>query len=93
MDGFDRWCEDNDYGLYKMTREEWVPEAIEEAEGGGRTASGLLADRLAELLDTWAADVVEGEPTSRELRMMLDEIGSRWRVDFHEIAEAWLSEL
>lgn len=77
---------DNDYGTYTM-RQEWVEEARED-----ESPTWALADRLQNWLDELAQDVIDGNPTSEGVRMMLDEIGSRWLVDYREIAENWLSE-
>lgn len=77
---------DNDYGTYTM-RNEWVEEARED-----EAPVWHLADRLQNWLEELAQDVVDGEPTSEGVRMMLREIGSLWRVDYREIAQGWLSE-
>lgn len=80
---------DNDYGTYTM-RQEWVEEARDADYPAMR-----LADRLEEWLNELAQDAMEdGECIAggKASRMMLDEIGSRWRVNYREIAENWLSE-
>lgn len=60
-----------------------------------RRAATICADKLGELMDEWAADLHElvtgmGEGPGPTVAMMLDEIGSRWRVDWRKIAEGYV---
>ena len=81
---------DNDFGTYTM-RNEWIEEIRSEETDAVRQVSDL-AHQLENWLDVVAQNLTDGQPVARELRMMLDEIGSRWRVNYREIAKNWLSE-
>ena len=73
----------NDEGLYN-----WVNELAEDhAEDLWRFAAALES-----MFDEFEADVIDGEPTTRDLRMMLADIGSLYRVDWNHIARNWLAE-
>lgn len=89
----------NDKGFYLLVKE-WAEYALDhfmEEEDGDtakavRAAVGNLADQLKEYWSELVQDVTEGEPTNKELRMMVQEVGSLWRVDWLEIAEAWVQD-
>lgn len=93
----------NDRGLYDQlqeiktaNREKWEAKA-EEAEGAPELAE-VVASRMVELADTIKEFVEELADTARtstendcgmlELRSMMDDIGSRWRVEWLEIAKS-----
>lgn len=96
------WCANlwlaNDEGLYNLVNELadqcWDDTDADDASHGDRLSEARY--RLGNLLDEqfaeWATDVVEGDPTSEELRRMLFDIGSLYRVDWHEIAQGWVNE-
>lgn len=48
--------------------------------------------RLITDLEKWVTElrqlVLEGENTTKEARMLIEEVGSIWRVDFYEVAKA-----
>ena len=68
----------NDEGLYRN-----VCGIVEDAEEEGEAEEGIkgYVEELEEL-------VKEGE-AGEELKSMFSDIGSLWRVDWGEIAEAW----
>lgn len=52
---------------------------------------------LASMLKSWAEEVYERvffDPAAsvKDERMMVNDVGSLWRVDFDEIARNWLAE-
>lgn len=69
---------------------ELVADARENAEDAGRTAQGYLADAIKDMLEEMF-DPDEYEQT-REIMNVRNDIGSMWRVDWYEIAAAWLEE-
>lgn len=69
-------------------RETWaVALYIGDDEGLSETCRGLDAYHLKANFEDLAADVVDGE-ASRDLRMMMLDIGSLWRVDWQEVANS-----
>ena len=81
----------NDYGL-QQEMEEKVAYLIEQHEG---EKNEVVSD-LAEWLEGWITDLVSltwwrdelGCEMSEGAEMMRQDIGSIWRVDWHEIAES-----
>lgn len=74
-------------------------EIVPSTEDVRRIATNRCADALAELIESWAQDaktcVTGGEDpqfVGETVAMMLDEIGSRWRVDWRAIAEGYVAE-
>lgn len=66
----------------------WVPTAVQ------RRAITIAADKLEALVDEWATDLFYGEAHDHPgptVAMMIDEIGSRWRVDWRAIAEGYVA--
>ncbi|RJQ53387.1 MAG: hypothetical protein C4521_07590 [Actinobacteria bacterium] len=66
----------NDEGLYHDARDH-----LRHAHGGD----------LAEALKTWTEELFDQEAT-QELRSMRDDVGSLWRVNWKEVADALLEE-
>jgi len=55
----------------------------------GLIAEALTAEHLAEALQDWIVELLEESPIHNDqLRQIRNEIGSVWRVNFHEIAQA-----
>jgi hypothetical protein len=83
-------------------RETWVFKLhIDNNEGDynywqdkARKSQGLAA--LADELKEWAEEVwdtvLNSDNASHEAKMMVSDVGSLWRVDFHDIAETLKDE-
>lgn len=81
---------DNDRALYERVSA-MAQNTFEEYEGEPDQNDGLwtLQEAIKDLLDevfTWS----NYNLVSQELLSMRDDIGSLWRVNWREIAEAWL---
>ena len=92
---FNLWMS-NDQGSYEMVRE-MAEESYQEALDDDckyltteQLAISNMADKLKDYLDL-LRDEIAGE--SREVRMMLDDIGSSWRIEFREVAENEIGDL
>lgn len=86
----------NDEGLYYESRER-ARLAVRSFDAGDKDAAVAAADAFEawvtdELLspDYWRDEL--GMPMPEELEMMRYEVGSLWRVDWREVAEAFLEE-
>ena len=80
----------SDYGLYSMVND-WVDDLRLDYDLGEDDPAFVVADDLANRLSQFFDDVAAGEwGHSDELRAMLYDVGSLWRVDWHEIATNWL---
>lgn len=77
----------NDHGLYDMVNE-WAGEARRDAS----KLAEIAKDRLETLLDPGQYRDEFGGEQPDGLAMMAREVGSLWRVDWHEFAEAWLED-
>jgi len=49
-----------------------------------------MSEKLKEYLEMLRDEI---SPESQEVRMMLDDIGSSWRIDFREVAEHKIDDL
>lgn len=85
----------NDEGLYNQTREQ-AAEALRTAEDDAgdipleRIARYQLANELKAQFEDWEADIVDGE-APQGIRQLVLDIGSLYRVDWHEVAEGWIA--
>jgi hypothetical protein len=79
----------NDEGLCSMVNE-WRDEIV----GHDDDPSDEVADRLGMRIRDFFDELADGEfgEINAEARTMLDEIGSRWRVDWTEIAATWMED-
>ena len=51
-----------------------------------------LANEIKEYVEN-LHDYLEEDSSNHALRMMFDDIGSMWRVNWTEIAEAWIRDI
>lgn len=86
----------NDQGICEMV-EEMAKEAYAEAvvtEDKYLTTEELarfnMSEKLKEYLEMLRDEIA---PESKEVQMMLDDIGSSWRIDFREVAEHKIDDL
>ena len=79
----------NDQGLYNETLD-LLSVARQNAEEQGRTVQGLLADAIQELFESMFDP--EEMPQTPEIANVRNDIGSMWRVDWHEIAGSWIND-
>jgi hypothetical protein len=79
----------NDQGLYEAaldTAEDALMGAVERHEASDE------ARVIGDALKLWVTDDLFGDesPLTGELRMMRDEVGSLWRIDWDEIGAAFI---
>jgi len=73
------------------------PDAIRRV-GADAAALALnrCANRLADCVESWALDARDaalgGAPLPTTIVLMLDEIGSRWRVDWRAVAASYVDD-
>lgn len=93
----------NDQGLYEMVTD-WATDALDQAARDAAAAGERYAENpatirarwaLAEQLKDWAQEMAEDVfdedvSTSPEIRLMIQTVGSFWRIDFDEVARAWI---
>jgi hypothetical protein len=92
---FNLWMS-NDQGTCEMV-EEMAKEAYADAvvsEDKYLTAEELarfnMSEKLKEYLEMLREEIA---PESKEVQIMLDDIGSSWRIDFREVAEHAIDDL
>jgi len=92
---FNLWMS-NDQGTCEMV-EEMAKEAYAEAvvtEDKYLTTEELARFNMSEKLKDYLEMLQEEiAPESKEVRMMLDDIGSSWRIDYREVAEHHIDDL
>lgn len=90
----------NDHGLYDMVNE-WRDELEAEyvsglVEDGASYVRNELADRIEQFFDdAFAGDygpLGDGKSGLTELGSMLYDVGSLWRVNWTEVADAWMED-
>lgn len=71
----------NDEGL-----KSYIRQVAEDAKKSARDTILNLTDDLESILESWRAEVKDGHATP-EMRLLVLEVGSDWRVNFRECAE------
>ena len=79
----------NDYGLYLEITEVMIP-AIKKTEPE-KYWEGQLARELKEYVTDGLKALADESPAGSDIRLMFDDIGSLWRVDWYELAKVWLT--
>lgn len=85
----------NEEGAYN-TFKQMAEEAYENALNNGSkylTTEELACLKMAEYLEHFFEMLGDLVAESKDVRMMLDDIGSTWRIDFREVAEHAIDEL
>jgi hypothetical protein len=80
---------DNDQSLH-YTVQELAQNAIKDKADDGKTCVTCLADEIESMFDDAFSDIAE---MTAEGLTMLKDIGSLYRVDWHEIAQGILGEI
>lgn len=86
----DLWLS-NDQGLYESVRAR-IAQALASDHPGPRWAPDAVREYTEEILspDFWRDEM--GSPMPEELEVMRSEVGSLWRVDWDEVARAFMDE-
>ncbi len=97
------WCLNlwlaNDEGLYR-TVTDWATELLDDCEEEHESwntpaeeATYRLASRIKEMADEIKAAVFDGDQVAtHEARVMVEDVGSFYRVDYREIAASWIAD-
>ena len=83
----------NEEGTYKTINEmarSAIRKSKKEAGGNAPMAIGHLSHDLKDFLDEVVEHARDG---NAEAFKMVDDIGSRWRIDYGEIAKNWINDL
>lgn len=87
----------NDRGLYEMVRE-WAadlradaPDREEDNWTEAQFVTFKLADRIKDFFEELAIGEEFGAP-SEDVRSMLYDVGSLWRVEWEDVAESFVEE-
>lgn len=93
-DNRETWCLQlwlsNDEGFYRQITDEIVPPI--QRHNDGDDAVRALADRLKDWVTSDLKEFADESKEGSPLRVMFDDIGSLWRVNWEEIARAWLED-
>jgi hypothetical protein len=82
----------NDEGLYDMVNE-WRDELLEDHEESRDEIIDRLGSRIEGFFDELAdGDLNDGEAPNGPQMAILRDVGSLWRVNWGEIAAAWMED-
>lgn len=80
----------NDEGMYNYIQDagkQLLEQSASKAEFT-QLMSQTLKDYLEELQDQILEGIYEGQCCDKQLVLMMDDIGSKWRISYQEIAES-----
>jgi hypothetical protein len=80
----------NDEGFYREIREEIIPQLRKRYDD--EDLPYRLADRLKDWVENELKEFAEESKSGSQIRIMFDDIGSLWRIDWQEIAACWLED-